>query len=376
MIQTSGIFSIESTQGYSKTWQPDPLWPPLADIGANQIGLLIEDRNGIGENGAVRLRVYTDGADYHVDWGDGTSGDYDDEQTVTHTYSIGSGTASNTNTTVYKAKITSAGNIERFRLYNDSNAIEHTVLVIKLNTPYFKSCENMAPYNPNLLWCIFACDMDSLTTLVSAFYYTVSLKRVDFPDSMAALTTLYEAFSLSSIEELILPINAPGITTIEEMCYQCLVLKRAVMPNSMPLLNTLVNAFAYCCMLHEIGFPTDAGSNAAAVNGTSAFRRIFAKNNGIATPNMKYSAISCEGSASKLSGIKGITFSSASLFAGASPQINIAYTSMDSTAITAVFNTLPTLTGKTINITGALGTSGLTAEDRAIATGKGWTITG
>jgi hypothetical protein len=41
-----------------------------------------------------------------------------------------------------------------------------------------------------------------------------------------------------------------------------------------------------------------------------------------------------------------------------------------------VFNDLPTLTGKTINITGASGAASLTAGQRAIATGKGWTITG
>jgi len=45
-------------------------------------------------------------------------------------------------------------------------------------------------------------------------------------------------------------------------------------------------------------------------------------------------------------------------------------------ALVQVFNDLPTITAKTINITGASGAAALTAPERAIATGKGWTITG
>ena len=63
-------------------------------------------------------------------------------------------------------------------------------------------------------------------------------------------------------------------------------------------------------------------------------------------------------------------------YAGTSPQINISYTSLGQAALVQVFNDLPTVTSKTINITGASGAAALTAPERAIATGKGWTITG
>lgn len=45
-------------------------------------------------------------------------------------------------------------------------------------------------------------------------------------------------------------------------------------------------------------------------------------------------------------------------------------------ALVNIFNNLATVSGKTINITGCLGASSLTTAERAIATGKGWTITG
>jgi hypothetical protein len=63
-------------------------------------------------------------------------------------------------------------------------------------------------------------------------------------------------------------------------------------------------------------------------------------------------------------------------YGGASPQINISYTNLNQAALVQVFNDLPTVTAKTINITGALGAAALTAPERAIATGKGWTIIG
>ena len=65
-----------------------------------------------------------------------------------------------------------------------------------------------------------------------------------------------------------------------------------------------------------------------------------------------------------------------SLYTAASPQINISYTNLETGSLVTVFNNLPTLVGKTINITGASGASTLTGGQRAIATGKGWTITG
>jgi hypothetical protein len=63
-------------------------------------------------------------------------------------------------------------------------------------------------------------------------------------------------------------------------------------------------------------------------------------------------------------------------YGGTSPHINVSFTSLGQAALVQLFNDLPTITAKTINITSATGAAALTAGERAIATGKGWTIVG
>lgn len=80
--------------------------------------------------------------------------------------------------------------------------------------------------------------------------------------------------------------------------------------------------------------------------------------------------------AGKMSGLKGLIVSPSAPFDGASPQINISYTGLNRAALVALFNSLPTVSASQVcNITGATGAADLTAEDLAIATAKGWTIT-
>lgn len=77
-----------------------------------------------------------------------------------------------------------------------------------------------------------------------------------------------------------------------------------------------------------------------------------------------------------ITGLKGLLVSQNAPFTGISPQINVSYTGLDQNALVALFNSLPTVTaGQIINITGATGASALTAQQLAIATNKGWTVT-
>ena len=78
-----------------------------------------------------------------------------------------------------------------------------------------------------------------------------------------------------------------------------------------------------------------------------------------------------------MNGFKGLRVSNEAPFdSSTSPQINVSYTGMDRQALVTLFNDLPTVTGgQIINIVGCTGTSDLTADDKAIATDKGWTLT-
>lgn len=74
--------------------------------------------------------------------------------------------------------------------------------------------------------------------------------------------------------------------------------------------------------------------------------------------------------------LKGLTVSDQAPFGGASPQINVSNTGLDRAALVNLFNSLSTVSASQVcDITGATGASSLTAEDLAIATNKGWTIT-
>ena len=56
-------------------------------------------------------------------------------------------------------------------------------------------------------------------------------------------------------------------------------------------------------------------------------------------------------------------------------SFSIASCKLSRTELVSIFTSLPTVTGQTITVTGNFGAASLTAEDRAIATAKGWTVT-
>ena len=76
-------------------------------------------------------------------------------------------------------------------------------------------------------------------------------------------------------------------------------------------------------------------------------------------------------------GLKGLLVSAQAPFDYASPpQINVSNTGLGQEALVALFKSLPVVTaGQVINITGASGAASLTAQELAVATDKGWTVT-
>jgi len=67
-----------------------------------------------------------------------------------------------------------------------------------------------------------------------------------------------------------------------------------------------------------------------------------------------------------------LTYAGTNGFTGSSPQIDISHNSLDAAALNLLFGDLPTISGKTIKITGNPGTA---TCDTTIATAKGWTVT-
>lgn len=82
-------------------------------------------------------------------------------------------------------------------------------------------------------------------------------------------------------------------------------------------------------------------------------------------------------STNKFSYLKGLILNDQmSLTSTSTTAVDVAYTGMERWALIALFNSLPTVSGDIIcKITGATGAADLTADDLAIATNKGWTVT-
>jgi len=256
---------------------------------------------------------------------------------------------------------------------------------------------------------IFPASVNFTTVTTTAFQNCTTIKTITFPSNMnttAFSSTFINCYSLRSVTlptttastnfnntfqrnysllSITLPPTVGAVTTYDTTASQCYSLKTFNFPTS---LNTTVATFNLvfnrCTNLRTINNIDSIreGSNFlpyTVFSGTfylSSLLDVYAK----------LSAFSAAGSSTVFANQGVNSFSALRLrstaagqWSGSSPQISIAYTNMSTSAIIDLFNDLalqPNVTGKTIDITSATGTAGLTAGDRAIVTAKGWTITG
>jgi hypothetical protein len=191
--------------------------------------------------------------------------------------------------------------------------------------------------------------VDNISTMFSR---CEGLIYVKMPMSMTNVTNSTGAFRFCySLEDLTVPaLNNNGHTNISEM-------------------------FGGCMSLKTLTGGQNIGSTTTATNAGNFFNNNEAMTG--YTGNSLYSVFQYSGTVTVKTKLESLRLlNTGSTYGGSSPQINISYNDLGQAALVQVFNDLPTLTGKTINITGCTGAAALTAPERAIATGKGWTITG
>ena len=271
---------------------------------------------------------------------------------------------------------------------------------------------------------------NSFGNMANTFNGCSVLTTLVLPTSMNGLTSLNTTFqNCISLEEITLPSSLPALTQINSMCNACRNLTKITLPTSAAALTIVQNAFQNCFSLRQITLPTTTGNigsflsfanaaysitnlnlpstqstNLTSINGlfsqtwnltgatnvdklgnpsTAATIYIDGGNNTQTNiPSLdfycKFSVLNLSGQSTAPTRLAALRLrnSGAGQYAGTSPQINISYTSMGQAALVQIFNDLPTLSSKTINITGCPGASLLTPAERAIATGKGWTIVG
>lgn len=199
----------------------------------------------------------------------------------------------------------------------------------------------------------------------NAFLNCVSLESLD----LSAFSTL----TISGVNEITSGTMFSGCNSLKTLKYGFRVQSQA--PNASVISNSLLNCSSLTNLDISAAYDTTttlliwqaigtATTNIAQVQGMT-FSCRFSRFQHYGTTVIRYN----------LQNLR-LTNTAAGQYSGASPQIDVSYTLMGQAALVQLFNDLPTLTSKTINITSCPGAALLTAGERAIATGKGWTITG
>jgi len=210
--------------------------------------------------------------------------------------------------------------------------------------------------------------LPAATTAQSAFINCRSLTSVVFSSINASFTTWTSAFSgCTSLVTVTLPstqmtgvtVSATGLGQLFQSCSR---------------LETVNN-------MDKIGSTATATLFDASTTTNNTFTGIYQLQSISLSPRL--SRFTCFGyvnnsTINKVAAVR-LLATGGTQWTGSSPQISIAYTSMGTAAIVTMFNDMAaqaSVVSKTVDITGAVGASGLTAADRLIVTSKGWTITG
>jgi hypothetical protein len=238
----------------------------------------------------------------------------------------------------------------------------------------------------SLTGATFPSTMNVCTTMNAAFSGCFNLRQVSLPTSMTSLTTigLVNTFlNCNTLKSATLPatINA-SLSSYATTFSNCNSLETIILPTTQTTAITTISSMLNNCFnlrtitnTDKIGNPSTAAT--IYIDGSS-FSTSAYEMTGTADFYCKFSLLQMNGTPttqSKLTSLR-LRNNGAGQYAGSSPQINISYTNLNQAALVQVFNDLPTITSKTINITAASGAAALTAPERAIATGKGWTIIG
>ena len=254
--------------------------------------------------------------------------------------------------------------------------------------------------------------MTELTTLANTFTNCYMLKEVTLPSSLNKVTTMASIFNGSNLlTSVTLPTSMSACTNFSNVFGNCRSISGVTLPNIVSLsTTTFQSAFNNCFNLKTCVLPGAAQlsgvtdittmfqlcSNLTTLTnfdkiGSLTTTPILAASNFIYNRFKSGSAISFSGPLSKLelqglasnqrTDVQGVRLlnTSAGQWGGTSPQINISNTNMSTAQIVQLFTDMAAqgaVFSKTINITTATGTAGLTLANRQIITNNGWTITG
>jgi len=334
------------------TWQPQPEWIDISTVGDNEINLLVTEGTGIAFSTTV-----AGAGTYTIDWGDGTVETSRASGTIYMHQHIANGTAWGA-TYTWKIRIYGAtGDITGWKVER------HTYTTRK-------------QYHP-ILWAVFG--TMGMTTYANAFYNTtdddvncVDLQSCVIPTFASVSNTSYMFSYCYALSSITLPTSWGSVSNTSNMFASCYALSSITLPTSWGSVSNTSYMFASCYSLKYINNIDYLGSISVACDFTDFAKdcEFLQTTTTIASLISKIGIYGASGYKLKVTSIR--LTNASSTFGGSSPQVNVSYTDLDATALNTLFGDLPTLTGKTIVITGCTGAA---TCDTSIATGKGWTVT-
>jgi len=387
-------------------WVRPSRWLPMPETPANTVNMLVRIEDSLDPTYAS---VIADSiGNFFVDWGDGAGAQsYASGTNAVKAYSYAAAPSNAADATLgYKQALirVSSASITSFRLNVIPSVISswamhiQPYLDISLNLP---SCMELQSSATNCQcreierWVILA--IGDIVGMSSMFQNNYSCQSYSFPAGFGALATNMSSMFASNFAclEYTFPAGFGNIATnmlsMFTNNYSC---SRFSFPDGFGAVATNMGsmfAYNYSCLSYV--FPAGFGSVATIFNymfysNYSCQSYSFPAGFGIVATsftNMLQNNYACRsyvfpagfGSAATVAVDVGpISQRSTTRVRGLAyaQSFSLASSNLQVTELIAVFNALPTVTGKSLTITGNPGVSALTAANDLIATGKGWTL--
>ena len=129
-----------------------------------------------------------------------------------------------------------------------------------IDLPDLPNVINMnAIFNSSSIEEVIFKDTTKLVVLSGAFKSTKNLNRVVLYNNLSNLVDLNQCFYLSSIKELVIPIELPKLSTMNYAFYNCPNITKFVV--NAPVLKDISNSFMYCSSIEYIDISNSSGIN-------------------------------------------------------------------------------------------------------------------
>jgi len=233
----------------------------------------------------------------------------------------------------------------------------------KVTTLYqaFMNCYEMTT-------CVYPPTMDAVLTMYCVHFTNKLLTSVTFPTSMNACTTAGQGIQGSiSLVTCVMPASMNALQSLNAFLFGCTALSSVTPPPSLPAINDIssfTSADTLVSYFGQIAFPATQ-VNAGGITSGRLITSFY-------QPTLRASIFNISGSPLSGNLMTSVEIDWAnSTYGGVAPQILLNYLNLSSAEINRILTALPTVSGKTINV--SLCTGSATCNP-AIATAKGWTV--